>query len=969
MRVPLPMVSCGRREAPLPLTRLSSPTFSAESSWLPRLLLWRDYHSVSIGIDQVVAAGGRGHLAVPRASVRSVAPKHGWFWDSLEVTRTDSDATVRIIGLRRKDAAALVAYWTALELAPRIASVTQAFRTLLERDAYLANRALAAWKADAEPVAVTLPSLVDWLPLSDGLLGDLRDLRRFVTDANHIAARRNDEWVARKQVDHAEWFRTAGGSFGLTLEQQDAVLRDEDNCLVVAGAGTGKTATVAAKVGYLLRTGAVKPERLLLLAFTRKAASEMGERIKATAGPLAERVEVRTFHSLGLEILGQANGVKPSVAQTAADQFAMAQALTRYLTELFDDPATAQNTADFFAYHLYPYREPFECSTPDEYFRHLRSHGIRTLRGEQVKGYGELTIANWLHLNRIDYRYEEKYEHETATSGRRQYHPDFFLPEHRIYIEHCGITEDGRTAPGIDAREYASGMEWKRAVHQKWGTKLVETFYYEHRAGRLTAELEQRLRAHGVVPKPMTSSEVLESLTGLRVIEPVTRLFTTFLNLFKGNLWVLDDVEQRCHDARSAAFLRIFRCILAKYEAELKASGEVDFNDMIATAALAVEENRFRSPFTRVIVDEFQDLSYGRLRLLKALLAQHDDPKLFCVGDDWQSVYRFTGSDVGLMRSFESTFGFTRTCYLTETYRFPREVLDASSTFVQRNPEQRAKSLKANFSLGFPAIELHEARPEESQDAVLERVLVSIERTGGDRDTRPSVLILGRYRHTQPRDWKNLERRHPALDLRYLTVHKAKGLEADYTIILDVTAARLGFPTEVEDDPLLTMLLPASSGFLNAEERRLFYVALTRTRRRCFVLTDAEKRSVFIDELEQPEYHRWVVPTSAPARVSVSCPKCRGTLRPRTGSYGTSWRCTNRPYCDGRLPTCKSCGEGVLVRRGDHVACTNAPACANAAPACLRCDSGTLVLRQAQKGQFFGCSRWPDCTYTRRIAS
>jgi DNA helicase IV len=923
---------------------------------------------MSIGIDQVVVAGRRGHLTAPRAAVRAVTSRRGWYWATLELARTDPDATLRVTGLRAEDAAALVSYWNALGLAPRVQSIAREFRALLVRDAYLNYRALSAWKAEAEPLVSLLPPSLVRLPLNEQLLADLHDLRLFVANADHIAARRNDEWVARKQVEHADWFTRTGGSFGLTLEQQDAVLRDEDNCLVIAGAGTGKTATVAAKVGYLLRTGAVKPERLLLLAFTRKAAGEMAERVKATAGSAADQVEVRTFHSLGLGILGRATGVKPSLAKTAGDPLAMADALTGYFRELFEVPATAQEAIDFFAYYLYPYREPFECSTPDEYFRHLRSHGIRTLRGEEVKGYGELTIANWLHLNRIEYRYEAAYEHTTATPGRRQYHPDFHLPEHDIYIEHFGITEDGKTGPGIDAREYGNEMEWKRALHHKWGTRLVETFYHEHRAGQLTPKLEQRLRAYGVVPEPMTASEVLESFNKLRVIEPVARLFVTFLNLFKGNLWTLDDLEHLRHDARSTAFLRIFRHILSKYEAELQAAGEVDVNDMIVTAARAVEERRYRSPFTRVIVDEFQDLSRGRLHLLKALLAQQQDPKLFCVGDDWQSIYRFTGSDVGVMASFERTFGFTKTCYLTQTYRFPSEVLAASSLFVQRNPEQRAKSLKATYSLDSPAIELHEARPGETQEAVLERVLTSIERLEKrTEETRPSVLILGRYRHTQPRYWRSLERHHTMLDLRYLTVHKAKGLEADYTIILDVTAERLGFPTEVADDPLLIMLLPSCSGFPNAEERRLFYVALTRTRRRCFVLTDAEKRSAFIDELEQPEYREWVVPTKAPVRCSAPCPKCSGRLLARTGEYGPFWGCTNYPYCDGRLPTCKACGEGALVRRGGQVECVRAPACTNTAPACPRCDSGMLVLRRGPTGKFLGCSRWPACTATRRI--
>ena len=159
---------------------------------------------MSIGIDQVVVAGRRGHLAAPRALVRSVTSQRGRFWDTLEMTRTDPDATIRVTGLRRKDAAALVAYWTALELAPHVASLTQAFSALLERDAYLNQRALVAWKTDAEPMVAKLPTSLERLPLSDAVVKDFRDLCRFVANAPYIAARRNDEWVARKQAEHAE---------------------------------------------------------------------------------------------------------------------------------------------------------------------------------------------------------------------------------------------------------------------------------------------------------------------------------------------------------------------------------------------------------------------------------------------------------------------------------------------------------------------------------------------------------------------------------------------------------------------------------------------------------------------------------------------------------------------------------------------------------------------------------------------
>lgn len=907
-----------------------------------RRLFSRAASEILVESDHLVVAtrGGARHLA--REEVRRVAASPGWPWDTLRVEPAAGPALV-LRGLPRGSAARAALFWQAWGLAPLAASTARAFRALLERDAYCNHTAFEDWRTRAARWGTDIPATLEELPLPDDVKRDFADCRDYIAQGQQRVDARNDAWVRRKKDEHAAWFARAGGSHGLTDEQQEAILRDEDNCLVVAGAGTGKTSTVAGKVAWLLRTGAAQPEHILLLSFTRKAANEMHERIASTVGgEVARQVRVATFHQLGVDILAATDGVRPSVSRYAEDPKALGVAITRHLEAMLADPASRGELGAFLAYGQFPYRSRFEFATAHEYYQYVRGQELRTLKGVKVKSHEELTIANWLHLHGVAYEYERAYAHHTATVEHRQYKPDFYLPDHDLYLEHFGVNRAGETAPWVPREKYLADMAWKRDVHQRFGTRLVETFSWEAMEGVLPAALEAKLLAAGVTLRERPVGEVFAAAAAQQMVAPLAKLLATFLNLHKGNLWSLEELEQRAQEptrgsrfagdtGRALAFLRVFRHVLARHEAELRDAGEIDFNDMIARATERVATRRFTSPWTHVIVDEVQDLSRGRGRLLSALLARVHDRRLFCVGDDWQSIYRFTGSDIEQMAAFGQQFGFMRRCDLTRTHRFNTELLDASSTFVQANPAQLRKSLIAARRLGAPAIEVFARQPDEPADACLDRALGRIAEhaarewqpsVGGA--TRPTVLLLGRYNGTKPGDWPGLVRRHGRLALDFLTVHRSKGLEADYTVILDVVAGRRGFPSEVVDDPVLDLVLAGTGGYPNAEERRLFYVALTRARHRCVVLTDAAQRSTFVAELEGDSYRAWVVPSDAGAVASPHCPACRGgRLLRRAGAYGPFWGCANFPLCEGKARVCPACHGGALLREGTGVSCSS----------------------------------------------
>jgi len=493
----------------------------------------------------------------------------------------------------------------------------------------------------------------------------------------------------------------------------------------------------------------------------------MEERIgRRLGGSAAGAVTVRTFHSLGMAIIGEAEGKRPTLAATAEDDRALFDELKRIVADLLAERKLSPRLAEWFQGRFAPYRSEQGFRNWGAYHDYIRKFDIRSLKGETVRSFEECEIANFLYLNGVDYRYEAPYEHQTATADRRRYKPDFHLPGHGIYIEHFGIDAAGNTAPFVDRAQYLQGMEWKRGVHAGHGTVLIETFSHERAKGELLRNLAAKLKARGVALSPIPREEIFAILERQGRIDPFTRLVATFLQHFKGSGLSFSDlagragrVGSRQERSRAQAFLAVFQPVFERYQDALIRSGEVDFHDMISRATDLVETGRYRSPFRYVLVDEFQDISPSPAGLLKALLDSRPGSQLLAVGDDWQAIYRFGGSDIAVMREFGGRFGPFECIDLSTSFRCADRIASVSTDFVRRNPAQFPKTVRSTRKSDGPAV--HVGLAGEPGSPLLKETLDRIAADARLHGGRAEVLLLGRYRHLRPGNMKALSRRYP----------------------------------------------------------------------------------------------------------------------------------------------------------------------------------------------------------------
>lgn len=765
----------------------------------------------------------------------------------------------------------------------------------------------------------------------------------------------------------------------LSDQQRLACVTNEDRNLVVAGAGTGKTSTVIGRAAYLVMSGLAKPHEILMLAFGNKVAKEMKERLKERTG--ISGVRVGTFHSIGKDICSTVAGRSIDPSPLASDGGALRDFFQRTFDELRQDEAYQSLLVGYFMRYLFPEVNPFEFESLGDYYKYLKDHDLISLNLDPVKGYGECCIANFLYTHGVAYQYEAVYQYATselaslADPMRNRYKPDFFLPEHGIYIEHFGIDRQGNTAPFIDRDEYHDGMAWKRSVHERNGTTLIQTYHYELTEGRLLASLKQQLVAHGVALNPIPPDAILARLDE-RKRTNITRFLLDLHKLLKALNLDADALEAKVRESDNpqqlSRALELLAPITAAYEAELSRNQQIDFDDMINLAVEHAASGRFKSPWTHIIVDEHQDIAPQRVRLVKALLAQHPRSVLFSVGDDWQSIFRFTGSDIRYTTEFERNFGPTALTPLDITYRFDSSLNETASAFVKRNPAQLQKSLKTMRAATEAAVSLFPTT--DSLCDVLEEVLGAIERRSPSGAT---VYILSRFNRTLPDKSQvaALNRQFPGLTIECKTAHGSKGAQADYIIIGGLTSGEYGFPSEKLTDPLLDSLLPDREAFPFAEERRLFYVALTRAKKRAYLIYDFARRSRFVTELlehaDDLELDEFTDPDSLAPADQADCPSCgtgRLVLRKNRSTGKHFFACSNSPYCDYTERACPKCGTGVYQLQGIHRVCSN-HSCDAWVPVCRAIGCGRDMVRRpnGETGKlFWGCSSYPvsKCKYT-----
>lgn len=774
-----------------------------------------------------------------------------------------------------------------------------------------------------------------------------------------------------RMVSHKAFFDSVEKN-PLTDEQSHACICMDDAVLIVAAAGSGKTSTMVAKTGYALHEGLARPEQILLLAFNRDTANELGERVSQQLRdvPDIEKVKSQTFHGFGLEVIGAATGKKPTLAPwLEAGQDAKEVASIIYA--LSEGDQNFKREWDLFrTVYARDVGRAGEMSEP-EIFRE-GERGFLTANNEVVKSKEERLIADWLFYNGVNYKYEHAYEHETASETHRQYRPDFYYPDIGLYHEHFALDAKGR-APEHFGGNYAGGVAWKRQLHAENGTQLFETKSYEIYNGDAIRSLESELtrrgvklyfdpaRAPGGLPPPLPAD--------------LARTFRVFQQHVKNNglapsqlRVALAEQSKSGNAPRLAMFLSIYEKISAEWERRLREGGFIDFEDMLIQATDLAERKLYRSPFAVILADEFQDSSRARIRLLKALTANRDNPTHLCVvGDDWQGINRFAGSDISVMTEFDQVFEHSTRLTLNTTFRCPQYLCDVSSRFIKANPIQIKKTVKTTNTMsktpmqafGFNTVEaIPDFLGQQLSDMagyVRARKLVPL------KGSRVSVMLLGRYHSDKPAAldvWKLQFR--DVLDIEFKTAHGSKGLEAEYVFVLNVIEGTKGFPSQIQDDPALQIAMPAPDPYPFAEERRLFYVAMTRARRQVRFYTVNGQPSQFLVELMKS---RDLTIEAIEGEGGDPCPKCgRGILVLRSGTYGQFHACSRIAQCDYK----KSIGRAgpaqapTATRRGTRVKATSGEKC----PVCRR---GVMTPKQGQYGMFLGCSEYPRCRATSHM--
>ena len=345
---------------------------------------------------------------------------------------------------------------------------------------------------------------------------------------------------------------------------------------------------------------------------------------------------------------------------------------------------------------------------------------------------------------------------------------------------------------------------------------------------------------------------------------------------------------------RTDLFLEIYWRIHTEWDNRLNAAHAIDFEDMLIQAANMVENNMYVPDYDLILVDEFQDSSSARARLVKSLLMLKGKFVLV-VGDDWQSINRFAGADVSLMSKFHDSFGKGPTLHLSRTYRCTQTIADVATQFVTKNPDKIKKNVIADqVGEGNPIVLIRAGGEQQGVREALERISKDVKASCRKNAT---VFILGRYNFN--RDWVPNDG-FPGLKITYRTVHGSKGLEADYVVLVNLEFGRHGFPSEIEDDPILNLAMSELETFEHAEERRLLYVALTRAKKQVFLVTKRNKDSMFAVELMSDSLIDVVTLDSSDSENPPlqTCTKCKkGVMVIRTGPYSNFLGCNRFPKC------------------------------------------------------------------------
>lgn len=771
----------------------------------------------------------------------------------------------------------------------------------------------------------------------------------------------------------------------LDEEQRKVVLDDSDAAMVVAGAGAGKTTTMAAKVKYLVEKQGANPEEIIVISFTNKAVKELKDKIQKQLGIPAK---VTTFHAFGNEIIRNTTEDYPEIETYKINYF-----IDILKNRIYENRVLLKNILLFFGYYMDIPEEALKydslaqyhdlkCSKDYESMRSIlneyskmvadsrsKEKTVRTIKGEFLRSSQEVQIANFLYLHNLDYEYEKVYEFDIL-NARKKYTPDFFIRQNgnEVYLEHFGIHENGTSSYLSDEglKKYSKSIQDKIKLHKKYGTKLVYTFSQYNDGRGLLEHLEALLIQNGFTLRARDEEEVYRQLAKMESDKYIYRFaifMETFISRFKTNGYGERDfleLRKKTKNVRNQLFLDIAQEVYRQYQAMLIQNRKIDFEDMInrAEQILTSYEGVEQLPYKYVIIDEYQDMAKQRFNLTKRL-AEICHAKIIAVGDDWQSIYAFSGSDITLFTQFIELMGHGKMLQITKTYRNSQELIDIAGNFVQENKEQITKRLISPKHIENPIIIKTYDDSENIMRNKVAALLETLQDIAKDFGEEAEVLLIGRYGFDMNQLCKTGEfsqasnnkskiccKKLPQMRLRYMTAHSSKGLGFDNVIILNAQEGKFGFPSQIDDDPIMKLVTVEDTGIPFAEERRLFYVALTRTKNRTYILTPENRPSRFVMELvdkyKLPVERKLNYHVYAGSKLRLYCPICGYPLKKEyNNNYGlTLYMCTNDPeLCE------------FMSNKAD---------CLKDIHRCNGCNKGYMVVKKNSKtGQyFFGCTNY-----------
>jgi DNA helicase-4 len=665
----------------------------------------------------------------------------------------------------------------------------------------------------------------------------------------------NATFVEQRLRDYRSLFDGADDHLRAALdpEQRQAIVVDDLHNLLVAAAGSGKTSVLTTRIAYLVRrTDAVAPAKILALAFNRSAAKEMKERLKKN---FHIDLEVTTFHAFGYRILKE-NGVQGREVQETEKLvdvlFSQLIQSSQRLERLF---------IEYLCKYLQDELQEVDFQTKEEYYQYMRSQRYLTLSGIQVKSLAEKEIANFFFMHGIACEYERQ-----VPWLSQRYRPDFYLPEFDITIEHWGLDRNGQTAPWIDAQRYRQTRLWKLEQFRVRRKILVETWDYERSEGTLIEHLKQSLQE--VCPAqqfhPLSYTDLVHKVYARQQdrAREVKKLIATLIAHAKSHFLTPEQLEHRLLTLsikpKTRHFGEMALLVYQEYERYRDENQWIDFNDMINQAIdqIRAKPERYAQRYEHILIDEFQDISHQRLTLIKCLVNENTTTKLFCVGDDWQSIYQFAGSDVSFFVDFEASFTQPAVNFLSTNYRSASNIVEASAHLIAFNRYQREKQVRAvNTAKGPIRVfllpqgqTLHAFSIAQAQ-----HVFVTIQGLLKQGIRPQEIMVISRF--TKPlRDLERLFQqdgdRRTYNNIRCLSVHKSKGSEASHVFLLSVISGVFGFPSEMHDDSVLEIVTPGRTrATIFEEERRLFYVALTRAKEHLYIYTQKGAESLFLHEI------------------------------------------------------------------------------------------------------------------------